>query len=267
MELSVVIPTHRRPGFLAEAIASALSQGIADLEVIVVDDSPDREGRAVVQRLADPRVTYVTMDPPTGGNPSRVRNTGLSRTTGRYVHFLDDDDRVVPGAYRRMIGALEAHRDRGVVFGRIAPFGDDPAALAREQRVFTTSARRARRLGRLGSPFLYAAHQLFAAPTMFVNSACLARREVAAAVGGYDEALRVMEDVDFFTRAIRAYGAVFLDEPVLEYRTGAPSMMSAHHGKSTGEAFRHMYARYAREHGRVELRVAQVIAKTILNRL
>jgi GT2 family glycosyltransferase len=267
MELSVVIPTHRRPGPLSEALGSALSQGIADLEVVVVDDSADREGRAVVEKLSDPRVTYLTMDPPTGGNPSRVRNTGFAKTAGRFVHFLDDDDRVVAGAYRRMIGALEAAPDRGVVFGRITPFGDDADALAREQRVFATAARRGRRLGRLGSPFLYAAHQLFAAPTMFVNSACLARRDAVVAVGGYDEALTVMEDVDFYTRAIRAAGAVFLDEPVLEYRTGAPSLMSGYLGKSTAEAFRHMYSKYAREHGRVELRAAQVVAKVVLNRL
>lgn len=267
MDLSVIIPTHRRPGPLAEALESVLSERGPELEVFVLDDGAAREGEEVVRRIADKRVTYRPMPTPTGGNPSRVRNTGWPSARGRVMHFLDDDDRVVSGAYARALAALDAQPKRGVVFGQVRPFGDDPAAVARERHVFETAARRGRILGRLGSRFLCAAHQLFASPTMLVNSACLVRREVVERVGGYDEELRVMEDVDFYTRAIRASGATFLDSPLVEYRTGAPSLMSAYEGKSTAHAFQHMYAKYRRRHGALELRAAQVVGKAVLTRL
>lgn len=266
MDLSVVVPTYRRPEPLAEAIRSALAQPVS-LEMHVIDDGPGGEGEPVVASIGDPRVHYVRMDVPTGGNPSRVRNVGLGLARAPIVHFLDDDDRVLPGAYRVALDAFAAHPERGVVFGRVEPFGDDPVAVKRERAVFATSARRARILGRIGSRFLCAAHQLFANPTLLVNSACLVRRHVAERVGGYDEGIQVMEDVDFYTRAIRAAGFVFVDAPVIGYRTGHTSLMRAYDDRSVAPSFDRMYAAYKRRHGWLELRAAQLVAKAVLTHL
>jgi GT2 family glycosyltransferase len=278
LKLSVVIPTHRRPELLSQAIASVLRQDNADLEVVVMDDSAGREGEAVVSAARDPRVSYRAMPVPTGGNPSRVRNAAFAHTRGPIVHFLDDDDRVVPGAYARMLRAFEASHRPGVVFGRILPFGDDAVALAHEWEVFTTAARHGRLLAGTrsswvsGAPpplsrFLCAAHQLFGNTTMLVNSACMVRRELFERVGGYDEEIQVMEDVDFYTRAIREGGVAFVDAPAIEYRTGLPSIMNAHKGKSLEHVFRRMHAKYAGAHGRLELRAAQIVTKLVLNYL
>jgi glycosyltransferase involved in cell wall biosynthesis len=267
MDVSVVIPTLGRPRMLAAALESVLSQEGPSIEVHVIDDNPDGAGEAVVAQVGDSRVSYRKMDVPTGGNPSRVRNVGWRASRGRLLHFLDDDDLVVPGAYRRMVALFDAHPSRGVVFGQVVPFGDDEEALRREQRVFSTAARRGRILGRLGSRFLCVAHQLFASPTMLVNSACMVRREVVPRVDGYDEEIRVMEDIDFYARAIRASGFAFFDAPFVKYRTGAPSLMNDYRGKSVAPSYQRMYAKYAAEHGRLELRAAQIIAKTVLTHL
>jgi GT2 family glycosyltransferase len=267
MDISVVIPTFGRPRMLAAALESVLSQEGPSIEVQVVDDGRDGAGEDVVAQLGDPRVRYRKMDVPTGGNPSRVRNVGWQTAGGRLVHFLDDDDLVVPGAYQQMVALFDAHPHRGVAFGRVVPFGDDVQAVRREERVFSTAARRGRILGRIGSRFLCVAHQLFAAPTMMVNSTCMVRREVVSRLGGYDEELRVMEDVDFYARAIRASGFVFFDGPFVKYRTGGPSLMNDHRGKSVAPSYRRMYAKYAAEHGRLELRVAQIVAKAVLTHL
>lgn len=252
---------------LAEALGSVLSQEGPSIEVQVVDDGRDDAAGEVVARLGDSRVRYRKMDVPTGGNPSRVRNVGWQTATGRLLHFLDDDDRVVPGAYRQMVALLDAHPRRGVAFGQVVPFGDDAQAVRREEQVFSTAARRGRILGRVGSRFLCVAHQLFAGPTMLVNSACMVRREVVPQVGGYDEEIRVMEDIDFYARAIRASGFVFFDGPFVKYRTGAPSLMNAYRGKSVAPSYQRMYAKYAAEHGRLELRAAQIVAKAVLTHL
>src|SRR5207302_492501 len=147
----VVVPTFRRPNELREAIASVLVQPGVSVDVLVLDDSPEGSARGVVESIADPRVTYATRDVPSGGRPALVRNEGWPRTTGRYVHFLDDDDRVAKGAHRDMVKALDDHPNKGVVFGRIEPFGDDPKALAHEREFFRDGAHRARIAGRTGS--------------------------------------------------------------------------------------------------------------------
>ncbi len=264
-DISVVIPTFRRPALVVEAVESALAQEGVTVEVRVVDDSPEGSARAPVEGIGDARVVYRHRDEPTGGNPSRVRNDGVSLARGRFVHFLDDDDRVAPGAYRDIVARFASRPRVGVVYGRVEPFGDDPVAVARERRGFAHAARSARVYERLGSSKLVVANQLFAGTTLFVNSACLIRREHVVALGGYDEELRVVEDLEFYIRAIRAFGCAFLDRPVVQYRTGAPSLMNA--AMADGRvplAYERIYRNYRASRGAAELLALKVIGRAVL---
>src|SRR5689334_14881172 len=76
-DVSVVIPTFRRPQPLVEAIRSVLDQEGVQVEVIVMDDSPEGSALPVVAQLGDARVLARRMPQPTGGNPSLVRNTAF----------------------------------------------------------------------------------------------------------------------------------------------------------------------------------------------
>src|ERR1700759_5612792 len=101
VDFSVVIPTCRRIKELPEAIQSVLGQANVTVEVIVVDDCPDGSARQLVEGFHDPRITYLKNGEATGGIPSIVRNAGWPLASGRYVHFLDDDDIVPEGHYAR----------------------------------------------------------------------------------------------------------------------------------------------------------------------
>jgi glycosyltransferase involved in cell wall biosynthesis len=268
VDISVVIPTFRRPKELVEAIRSALAQdGGLSIEVHVFDDSPEGSGRDAVASVGDARVTYLHRAQPTGGNPARVRNEGWRDTKGRFIHFLDDDDRAAPGAYQAMVGALERHPDRGVAFGRVQVFGNDPKVLAEQQAYFEDAARRARLAALTRSRRWMVANMLFK-PSVLVNSACMLRRGWFEQVGGYDEGLSVFEDVDFYLRTIRVAGCVFVDQPVLEYRTGAPSIM--HNLEDNGGsprsqgAYRRMQEQYRAKHGALEFMVMKLFSRTVL---
>lgn len=265
LDVSVVIPTFRRPRLVLEAVESALAQEGASIEVLVLDDSPEGSARDAIEGIRDPRVRYSKRAVPSGGNPAQVRNAGAAEARGRFVHFLDDDDIVKPGAYRDAVAAFDRHPAAGVVFGRVEPFGEDAAALAHERELFETSARRARRFQRLGSPLFVAANQLYAHPTLMVNSACLIRREHVATLGGYDPRIAPFEDVEFYLRAMRRFGFRFLDRPMIGYRTGAPSIMrNLEDGTSIIRAYSRMYAKYRERHGALEMLALKVLAKTVL---
>jgi glycosyltransferase involved in cell wall biosynthesis len=83
---SVIIPTYNRPGLLAEAVESVLSQSVDDLECIVVDDASPEP----VVAPEDPRVRVIRRR--TNGGEPAARNTGLKTARGRWLAFLDDDD-------------------------------------------------------------------------------------------------------------------------------------------------------------------------------
>src|SRR6185369_1908456 len=87
--VSIVIPTYNRAHSITGAIASALAQTYSNLEVIVVDDGSTDGTAAVVQGIADPRVSYYAK--PNGG-PSAARNFGVSKARGEWVVYLDSDD-------------------------------------------------------------------------------------------------------------------------------------------------------------------------------
>lgn len=84
---SVIIPTHNRPGLLAEAVSSVLDQSVTGVEVLVSDDG----SVPAVSAFGDPRVQVLRR--PTAAGPAGARNRALTAARGRFVAFLDDDDR------------------------------------------------------------------------------------------------------------------------------------------------------------------------------
>jgi glycosyltransferase involved in cell wall biosynthesis len=264
VDVSVVVPTFRRRQPLREALESALSQKGITTEVIVVDDDAEGSAAAVVDEIGDPRIRYLKCEPVSGGNPAVTRNVGWPSATGRYVHFLDDDDVVLPGAHRDMVEALDAAPDKGMVFGVVEPFGADDEVVKKERAYFMRAARMARVSHRFDSRRLRSAFMLFRT-TMLVNSACMIRRTCIASLGGYKPEIRVVEDVDFYARAIRHFGSVFLDRPVIGYRCGAPSIMSGQKDSAVIESsYEKMHRAYRQRYGFVEFAALKTFSRTVL---
>ena len=261
IDVSVITPTFRREGLVVEAVRSALGQQGVTVEVIVLDDSAEGSAREAIAAIGDARVRYVKRDVPSNGRPAIARNEGAAMARGRFLYFLDDDDRVADGALAAMVGALDANPKAGVAVGWVVPFGDDPAWLANKRSYFE----RAARVGAsLRSRWTVVATILFRG-TLMVNSACMMRRELFAPLGGYDPTIPVYEDVEFYMRRIRRYGHVYVNRPVLHYRTGAPSLMHDLQGDETKvrESYAIIGRKYRQEHGTLEFRALQLLGKLL----
>ncbi len=269
IDFSVVIPTFRRPHQLAEAISSVLRQHDATVEIFVVDDSPEGSAEQVVRDLQDPRVVYIKNPTPSGGVPSVVRNIGWPLTTGSFVHFLDDDDMVTEGHYAAVKDAFAANPGVGLVFGRAEPFGSGPVEqLEQERRYFADAARRSASSNRFGRRLAFTGRMLFD-NALLVCSSSVVRRDCVARIGGFDPAIRLMEDADFHVRAMRECGALFLDRTAIDYRVGSPSLMHSpeptegqREHESTGR--RQMQAKYRREHGALEFFALALFTRSVL---
>ncbi|MBI4320269.1 MAG: glycosyltransferase [Chloroflexi bacterium] len=258
VDVSVIIPTFHREKQVVEAVESALGQTGVSVEVIVLDDSAEGSAREAAEGTGDPRVRYVKQEVPSGGRPALVRNAGARLALGRFLHFLDDDDRLADGALAALARALDDKPHAGVAVGLIAPFGDDQQVLRHEQEYFREAERRVRLAH---NRYALVADMLFRNAPL-VNSACTIRREHFASLGGYDPSLVVCEDVDFFLRAIRAFGFTFVDASVLQYRVGQPSL--AHHDGDPSRfarASRMIQCRYRHEHGPLEFYALKVLVR------
>jgi glycosyltransferase involved in cell wall biosynthesis len=269
IDISVIIPAYRRPRMLAETIASALSQTGVTVEVIVIDDDVEGSAEPVVKVLNDPRVTYLKNPQPSRGMPSRVRNLGWPHATGTFVHFLDDDDIVPAGWYAAAKAAFSAHPEVGVIFGRIEPFGDcSEQQLQHETGYFAEATRLASVCQRFGSKRGFVACMMFHW-ALLVCSAGIVRRGCVARLGGFDPELRLREDLDFYSRAVRRFDVYFLNQVGLRYRIGSPSLM--HSPRLTASDMRDLHdaqsrtnAKYRREWGTLEFYALKLLARTVL---
>jgi glycosyltransferase involved in cell wall biosynthesis len=107
IDCSIVIPAHNASSTILRCIESVFSQGLSQLEVIVIDDgSQDETAQVIGDLLAkDPRVRLVKQ---AQQGPSAARNRGLSEARGKYLLFLDADDWLEPRGLERMVNLLES---------------------------------------------------------------------------------------------------------------------------------------------------------------
>jgi glycosyltransferase involved in cell wall biosynthesis len=110
-EISICIRAWRRET-LADAIASVLSQGVEDLEVVVSDAKGDLGD--IAQGFGDKRVRYHRAAPRLSG-AAHIRSV-MGRARGRYLGLLDDDDRYLPGFLAATAAPLRADPNVGVAF-------------------------------------------------------------------------------------------------------------------------------------------------------
>jgi GT2 family glycosyltransferase len=90
--VSVVVPTYNRFQATCRAVDSVLAQTLAELEVIVVDDTSTDGSPPLLQAhyRNEPRVRIASTGRNSGGGTAR--NLGADLAVGRYLAFLDSDD-------------------------------------------------------------------------------------------------------------------------------------------------------------------------------
>src|SRR4051812_33540854 len=88
--VSVVLPTRLRDGYLAEALASAITQTYRHIEIIVSDSGASDATRDLVASFNDERVRYRRNPPSSDSLANHV--AAISEAVGEYVAVLHDDD-------------------------------------------------------------------------------------------------------------------------------------------------------------------------------
>ena len=101
MKLSVIIPVHNAAPYLPACLDSVLSQDLTDLQVICVDDDSTDQSAQIITNYTHKDSRVMLIRHPMTMYAGSCRNTGLVAATGEYVHFLDSDDIVEKGGYRR----------------------------------------------------------------------------------------------------------------------------------------------------------------------
>lgn len=107
--VSVIMPAYNAKVTIGAAINSLQAQSFTNFELIVVDDGSTDGTCREVERLAgqDSRICLLRLTE-NSGSPAAPRNEGLRHARGRYIAFLDADDKWKPRKLERQVAFMEA---------------------------------------------------------------------------------------------------------------------------------------------------------------
>ncbi len=123
---SFVIPAYNVKPYLAEAIESVITQTIGfkdNIQIVLVNDGSTDGTGAICKRYRDlypNNIVYI--DKPNGG-VSSARNAGMRAATGKYINFLDGDDKWDEGACKAALEFFEKNPKINIVCFPIRLFG------------------------------------------------------------------------------------------------------------------------------------------------
>ena len=103
IDISIIIPTYKRPEKLARSLASVRSACSLSYEIIVIDDCPDGSAFLIAMQF---KAQYICKAGLHRGL-SQSRNIGINLACGKYILFLDDDDYFSPKGIDALRSAMD----------------------------------------------------------------------------------------------------------------------------------------------------------------
>jgi len=227
--ISIIIPSCDRPRQLAGAIKSAIAQTYPRKEIIVVyekeSDLPDLSELTPSVKID----TIINRSSGLGG----ARNTGINSADGRYLAFLDDDDRWEPNAVDVLINTAQSNRYPIAYAGnRSVDECGDVIAISQP----STSGDLLPELLRsnvVGSP-----------------SQVLVKKSAIEKVNGFDPCLVSLEDWDLYIRLAKEHRFGYSKSIVMTRRVHSDSMSyEADKVKQAGEYLFDKHRQLLKQHG------------------
>lgn len=109
---SCIMPVYNVEKYVAEAIDSILHQSIGfkkHIELILVNDGSTDESGIICKQYKDRYPNNIVYIEKGNGGVSSARNVGLDCATGKYITFLDSDDKLESEVFKKAHDFFEKH--------------------------------------------------------------------------------------------------------------------------------------------------------------
>jgi glycosyltransferase involved in cell wall biosynthesis len=204
--VTAIIPTYNRAHIICEAVESALAQTYPDMEVIVVDDGSKDDTLARLKQYGG-RLRVITQ---TNKGPAAARNVGIAAAHGEFIAFLDSDDIWLPEKTERQVRLLQQAGN------------SVPCCLSNILMKWNSGDRTSFEIALLHASlkeglWLNVDDVLATRPVLF-NQGIMIRREVLDKIGGFDENIRYLEDIEFPQRLSLEGPWAFIETPLVIWR-------------------------------------------------
>lgn len=89
--ISIIVPVYNAQAYIEDTIETVLEQTYGDWELLLVDDCSSDNSPAIMRKYEDGRIRILEQSINQGA--ARARNRGIEEARGRYIAFLDADDK------------------------------------------------------------------------------------------------------------------------------------------------------------------------------
>lgn len=107
--VSIIVSIYNTKHYTSACIDSILAQTYSNLEIILIDDGSTDHSASIAKSYAekDSRIKFISQ---TNQGLSAARNTGIKKSTGDYVTFIDSDDLIEPQMIESMVNAIQTNK-------------------------------------------------------------------------------------------------------------------------------------------------------------
>lgn len=203
--ITVLMSVYNGERYLREAIESILNQTFSDFEFMVIDDGSTDKSWPILAEYAEQDSRLVLIRNQENIGLAKSLNKGLALARGKYIARMDADDVSMPQRFEKQVVFLETHSKIGIL-GTQCWF-IDTNGQEQELDEAPTDELQLRWTSLFGNPFRH--------PTVMIRGDVLRKNGLK-----YDEAFRVTQDYEFWTRILKYTDGANLSTRLLKYRNG-----------------------------------------------
>lgn len=207
--------------YIREAIDSIYAQTFSDWEIIFWDNASTDESSNIA-RSYDDRLKYHRAEKTTP--LGEARNSALRHVTGKYIAFLDTDDRWIPTKLEKQVRLMESNQNLGLTHTDVLCFKQSDGTTVRH---FVLLGHKPQR----GMIFVY----LLKVNAISMPSVMLRAEALHQQREWFDERFEIYPDFDLFRRIAYGWECDYVDEPLAFYRVHSASSSSQNHLRAADE--------------------------------
>lgn len=204
-KVSIIIPVYNGSNYLNCSIESALSQTYKNVEILVVNDGSNDEGktREIALSYKD-KIKYIEKE---NGGVASALNTGIENATGEYISWLSHDDLYIPQKVEIEVNALnELENKQTVIFSNFDLINEKDKVIGKTNFLIDQTKEE------FCQGFYPVVKASMNGCTTLINKKCFDE------VGLFDLSLRTSQDYDMWLKLLKKFPSYFIEESLVKYR-------------------------------------------------
>lgn len=199
--ISVILPVYNGEKHLKEAIESVLAQDFKDFEFIIINDGSTDKSLDIIKIFNDQRIKIISRD-----NKGLIYslNEGIKTSSGDYIARMDCDDICFPNRFSTQIKSFEMGVDMVGSWAIKINENGDSLGLMSYPPVTNTAIKK-----------------FFIKHNPFIHPSVMIKKSVLMEVGLYNHNFKHIEDYELYSRILKKFKAINIDQPLIKYRVSS----------------------------------------------